>query len=265
MFRGGQRVKRFLTGLILALVVSGPALAQAKTDWSQIPTGADFARYYPKDAADQNISGRAILDCDVNAAGTLTDCRTVEETPVGYGFGDAALKLSGLFRMKPQDPSGPEPRRAVVPVIFGFAGQPLPPRGYQPGQGAWLMKVDVKKSARGARPCPDEGKPAQFCTDHPIAWAKQPSLLATLPALEGVDMDAGGSVLLCDVAKDGTLTGCLTTPEATPVASKAMLTLASLFVAPKRAQDGEVAAGGQVAIPFDWSKITPLARKLKRP
>ena len=257
--------KRLLTGLTLALAMSGSALAQGKTEWSQVQTAADFARFYPKAAADRSISGRAILDCDTTADGTLTGCRTVEETPVGYGFGDAAVKLSGLFRMKPLDAPDRGARRAVVPVIFGFAGQPLPPLGYQPGQGAWLMKVDVKKSAHGARPCPDEGKPAQLCTDHTIAWVRQPTLLATLPALEGVDMEAGGSVLLCDVAADGALTGCLTTPEATPAARNAMLTLASLFIAPKHAQDGAIVAGGQVAIPFDWSKITPLARKLKRP
>lgn len=255
--------RRLLVGLILALAATGSAAGQTKTEWSKVPTGADFARFYPKAAADQSISGRAILDCDVNANGWLTDCRAADETPVGYGFGDAAVKLSSLFRMKPD--AVPEPRRAVVPVIFGFAGQPLPANGYQPGQNAWLMKVDVKKGARGARPCPDDGKPAQLCTDHPIAWAKQPSLLAMLPSLQGVDMEAGVSVLLCDVAEDASLTDCLTTQEATPAAARAMLALAPLFIAPRQAQDGEAVAGGQIAIPFDWSKITPLARKLKRP
>ncbi|UAL10596.1 energy transducer TonB [Caulobacter segnis] len=259
--------KKVLVGLMLALAVSGPAWAQAKSDWAQTPTGADFVRYYPKVAADQGVAGRAILDCDVTAAGSLERCRVVEETPLGYGFGEAALKLTGLFRMnaKSVDPSDPARRRNIVPIIFGFAGSPLPAQGYLVGQGAWMMKAGVKKGARGARPCPEEGKPEQLCTDHAIVWAKQPSLQDTLPALDGVDMDAGTSVLLCEPAADGTLTGCLTTPEATPAARKAMLALASLFVAPRRAQDGDAIAGGQVAIPFDWSKITPLARKLKRP
>jgi len=162
-------------------------------------------------------------------------------------------------------PPEPERRRLVTPMTFGLPDRPLPELGYQAGQNAWMMKVDVKKGSRGARPCPEEGKPAQLCTDHPIAWAKQPSLQATLPALDGVDMEAGTSVLLCESTNDGTLAKCLTTPEATPAARKAMLALAPLFVAPQRAQDGVVVAGGQVAIPFDWSKITPLARKLKRP
>lgn len=259
--------KFFLTGLILSLAVFGSAWAQGKTDWAQTPTGADFVRFYPKRASDQGVSGRAILDCDVSASGFMEQCRVVEETPLGYGFGEAALNLSGRFRMNPKavDLSDPVHRRGVVPVTFGFAGSPLPAEGYQAGQNAWMMKAGVKKGARGARPCPEEGKPAQLCADHPMAWVKQPTLQDTLPALEGVDMDAGASYLLCEPAPDGTLAGCVTTPEATPVARKAMLALASLFVAPQRAQDGDAIAGGQIVIPFDWSKITPLARKLKRP
>ena len=257
---------KVLTGLMLALVVSGPALAQAKPDWTQSPTGADFERYYPKSAAERSIPGRAILDCDISGAGALEHCRVVEETPVGFEFGEAALKLSGLFRMSPVSiPIDPDHRRSIVPVIFGMAGRPLPAQGYQAGQNAWMMKIDVKKGSRGARPCPEEGKPGQLCSDHPIAWAKQPLLQETLPALEGIDMEAGRSVLLCEVGADGTLNACNTTPEATPTARKAMLALAPLFVAPQKAADGDSVAGGMIVIPFDWSKITPLARNLKRP
>lgn len=258
---------KFLAGLTLALALSGPVLAQARMEWAESPSGADFERYYPKAAADQGLAGRSILDCDVDDAGSLTGCRVVEETPPGYGFADAALMLARHFRMnlKSVDPSDPRRRRSVVPVTFGFSGSALPATGYQAGQGAWLMKPGVKKGARGARPCPEENNPAQLCTDHPMAWVRQPTLMATLPFLDSVDMDALTSVLLCEAANDGTLRACLTTPEATPVARNAMLSLAPLFVAPKRALDGEVLAGGQVAIPFDWAKITPLARKLKRP
>lgn len=259
--------RKLLVGLTLVLAVSGQARAQGQSKWAQAPTGADFQRYYPKIAADRELPGRAILDCDVNAAGGLEHCRVVEETPQGDGFGEAALNLSSLFRMKPGsfdllDPSG---RRAIVPVVFGIAGKPLPEQGHMAGQNAWMMKIDVKKGSRGARPCPEEGKPGQLCSDHPIAWAKQPTLQETLPALEGVDMEVGRSVLLCEVGADGALNDCGATPEATPAARKAMLALASMFVAPQKATDGDPVAGGMVVIPFDWSKITPLARKLKRP
>lgn len=259
--------RKLLVGLMAALAASGSAWAQGKSNWAQTPTGADFQRFYPKTAADREIPGRAILDCDVNAADGLEHCRVVEETPEDYGFGEAALHLSGLFRMKPGSPdlSDPARRRAIVPVTFGMAGKPLPEQGYQAGQNAWMMKIGVKRGARGARSCPEDGKPDQLCTDHAIAWARQPSLMDTLPSLDGVDMDAGRSVLLCEVAADGALRACSTTPEATPAARKAMLALAPLFVAPQKAVDGDDVAGGMIAIPFDWSMITPTARKLKRP
>ena len=254
-------------GLVLALAMSTSALAQAKTDWAQHPTGVDFQRFYPKTAADRGVPGRAILDCDVSTAGVLEHCRVVEETPEGYGFGDAALNLAGLFKMKPGsvDSSNPTRSRSVVPIVFGMAGKPLPELGYQAGQNAWMMKVDVKKGVRGARPCPEQAKPGQLCTDHAIIWAKQPPLMETLPILDGVDMDAGTSVLLCEAGAEGALTNCGATPEATPAARKAMLALAPLFVAPQKAADGDAMAGGMIAIPFDWSKITLLVRKLKRP
>jgi len=254
--------KQWLLGLALTLA-AGAASAQARPDWTQTPTGADFARYYPKTAADRSIPGRAILDCDVADAGALEHCRVVEETPAGFKFGEAALNLSSLFHMNPALTA--DHRRAVVPVTFGMAGKPLPAQGYQAGQNAWMMKVDVKKGSRGARPCPEESKPGQLCSDHPFAWAKQPSLMDTLPALDGIDMDAGRSVLLCGVGPDGALADCNTTPEATPAARKAMLALAPLFVAPQKAADGDPMAGGMIAVPFEWSMITPVARKLKRP
>jgi len=256
---------KLLAGLVLALMASGPAFAEAKLDWTQRPTGSDFARYYPKNAADRGVPGRAVLDCDVSAVGALEHCRVIEETPAGFEFGEAALHLSSLFHVNPASIPDPDQRRAIVPIVFGMAGKPLPPQGYQAGQNAWMMKIDVKKGSRGARPCPEEGKPGQLCSDHSIAWAKQPSLQETLPALEGVDMEAGRSVMLCEVGAAGTLNGCSTTPEATPAARKAMLALAPLFVAPQKAVDGDDVAGGMIAIPFDWSMITPTARKLKRP
>lgn len=250
----------------MALAASGSALVQMKLEWRQRPTGADVLRFYPKAAADKGVAGRVVLDCDVNTAGLLEHCRVADEAPADQGFGDAALQLAGIFRMEPKTvPVEPERRRLVTPIIFGLPDRPLPPQGYQAGQNAWMIKIDVKKGSRGARPCPEEGKPGQFCSGHAITWAKQPSLQETLPALEGVDMEAGRSVLLCEIGADRALSGCSTTPEATPAARKAMLALAPLFIAPEKALDGDATAGGKIAIPFDWSMITPTARKLKRP
>jgi hypothetical protein len=44
-----------------------------------------------------------------------------------------------------------------------------------------------------------------------------------------------------------------------------MLAVADMMVAPNKALDGAPVGDGPVVIPFEWSKITPLARSLKRP
>jgi|UPI000831E8DA TonB family protein len=257
---------RKFAGLILALTLVGPVSAEVKLDWLQRPTGADVLRFYPKRAAAKGVAGTAILDCDVNLSGALEHCRVAYETPSDEGFGDAALKLSEIFRMNPRTISREgDRRRLVTPVVFALPERPLPDRRYQAGQGAWLIKIGVKKGAPGARPCPEPDKPDQACSDHSIAWAKAPSLMETLPVLDQVDMDGGTSMLLCAVGPQNALKNCAVTPEATPLARSAMLALASLFVAPPRAADGDSVGEGVIAIPFDWSKITPVVRKLKRP
>src|SRR4051794_31735054 len=75
-------------------------------EWIQRPTGADLRRFYPMEAARREKEGRAVIVCGVTGEGTLTDCKVVEEAPIDLGFGDAALKLSTRFRMRPTTPDG---------------------------------------------------------------------------------------------------------------------------------------------------------------
>lgn len=85
-----------------------PALAQA-TDgsvvvappgWERLPNGEDMWRVHPPEARRKRVAGRAMLICKVAAAGRLTDCRTDFVEPAGYGFGEAALKLAPIFRLR---------------------------------------------------------------------------------------------------------------------------------------------------------------------
>jgi len=59
------------------------------------------------------VPGKAIMDCLVQTSGTLGDCKLVSETPEGYGFGDKALEMSVLLKMR-----GEECSRVQVPVTF---------------------------------------------------------------------------------------------------------------------------------------------------
>jgi protein TonB len=75
-------------------------------DWLRRPSAEDMAKYYPDRATRMNIEGKATLSCTVNARGTLDSCSVTEETPAEAGFGDAAIKLSKLFKMRPMTRDG---------------------------------------------------------------------------------------------------------------------------------------------------------------
>jgi protein TonB len=56
----------------------------------------------------------------VTAKGTVAGCSVVSESPADYGFGDAAIKLSRGFRMKPKraDGSPVEGGIVTIPIVF---------------------------------------------------------------------------------------------------------------------------------------------------
>jgi protein TonB len=66
----------------------------------------DMAALYPNRAQRMNVEGRVTFQCIANLDGTLSDCSIVSEDPPGYGFGDATLKLTHLFRARPEALNG---------------------------------------------------------------------------------------------------------------------------------------------------------------
>jgi TonB family protein len=75
-------------------------------DWVRKPGAEEFARFYPKKALETGTSGLATLQCSVTAAGKLSGCVALDESPEGQGFGEAAVKMGQFFQMKPMTLDG---------------------------------------------------------------------------------------------------------------------------------------------------------------
>ena len=87
--------------------------------WVRAPSGEDVARYYPDAAMRNRIEGSSTAHCNVIANGALTNCAIVSESPIGYNFGNALLRLSKLFRAETAAGDGSGSGR-VVPVHVKF-------------------------------------------------------------------------------------------------------------------------------------------------
>lgn len=87
--------------------------------WLARPDGESLRFFYPVNAWRQGRSGSARLQCLVTTSGALR-CRASEESPANAGFGEAARRMSSIFRVAPTDANGQPTanRRVVVPVVF---------------------------------------------------------------------------------------------------------------------------------------------------
>lgn len=105
---------------------SNPVLT--KPDWVQKPSGEAVTRAYPKAALAAELGGRVTLSCLVNADGTVSQCKVISENPADMGFGEAAVSLSRLFRMRDKTADGIPVGGATVRIPLSFSvPEPEPP------------------------------------------------------------------------------------------------------------------------------------------
>lgn len=99
---------------------SGPGAGDGPPRLVQGPTKDQLRRLHPREAFRQRLNGSARIACRIRLDTRLENCRVVDETPPGRGFGEAALAASGYFRFRPPTRDGRpvEGREVTVGVEF---------------------------------------------------------------------------------------------------------------------------------------------------
>ena len=255
---------KILAPLLAALVASGAAHAQtapalhALPDeglrWLSKPNGRDIAEAYPRKAINQEVSGRIVLECETGAAGNMSGCTVLSETPSDFGFGDAALKLSRRFRLDPKQPDGIvlEGGVIMVPIILIAPGCAAPLAIDLPGEPAMLITFTQQK---GGFPCRTTAAPAQRCVGHPFAWDKRPTLQEAAPLVRGAVGSQEVTSLTCVATADQRLVNCAAGSEPSPQQDAAMRGLIALMTPPALARDKTPMAGGSVMVEFHWPAL----------
>jgi TonB family protein len=88
--------------------------------YRRVPTADEVASVTPAAARRAHMPGVAVLDCVVTLEGKASPCQVRGEAPKGWGFGDAALRLTRYIQFDPKMVDG-EPQgdgHATIPVRF---------------------------------------------------------------------------------------------------------------------------------------------------
>jgi len=113
-----------LAGVILLCAGSAHGetgkLADRAADWAKKPTQDDLLAVWPKAAMARGRGGKALIDCKMSRLGALYGCTVVSESPVGGGFGGAAIALTPQFLMRPAIRNGQlvEGEEVRIPITF---------------------------------------------------------------------------------------------------------------------------------------------------
>jgi TonB family protein len=88
-------------------------------DWLRKPDSSEMEQYFPERAQRQGISGFAVITCISYPDNRVRNCKVGAEGPHGYGFGNAAIRISRKMRFRPgRDAQGAVHATVRVPLNF---------------------------------------------------------------------------------------------------------------------------------------------------
>ena len=199
-------------------------------DWAAKPDIRDVGAVYPKPALAAHLDGRATISCTVGVEGRLHECTVLTEDPTEQGFGEAALKLSTIFRMLPMTKDGHAVAGGVIRIPVRFQLQPALIPTEPPPPGGPVVRPVLMHT-----PSPSDVQRAYPAT------AKQNKL-------------EGRGAVKCQVTSDGRLDSCVIFSEA-PAGQDfgaATMALTPLFKLREVDLYGEKVAGRSIIIPVGF-------------
>lgn len=220
-------------GREVSIVVDFENTGKTGGSYRKKPTPAEVLAAWPEKLP-KTAFGKAIVDCRISAAGKLSECELVDETPVGAGVGSAALSLVPLYDVKSPTRDGkPVSTSDAFPIVFvmGPDGQPILDRDPD-----WAKRL----------------RPEDILGVWPTAALKK-----------GL---AGKAAIKCKVSLQGGLFDCKVlseTPAGAGFGSAALLLVPQILMRPATI-DGKPAVS-DISIPITFQANGPVAADVIRP
>jgi protein TonB len=218
--------------------------------WVKAPGPADLVALYPEQAKAAGVSGRSVVDCELAADGSLAGCLLRTETPVGYGFGDAALQAVRAFQAAPTSRSGASVAGNRIMLALSWPPTETQPTVYQVNTG-YSGPVQVVTVAPPPPPPTPHGPPIVKPD-----WERMPNaedLGALYPDAAWAQKLVGKTITQCIATARGTLATCAILSESPKGYGfgRASLQATRYFKMRPIGPDGSV-EGRPVDIPLVW-------------
>jgi TonB family protein len=207
-----------------AAMLRNPGTIVGQPTWLRKPTNDEMLQFFPANTG--GVAGVAKIVCVVSTRGSMEKCAVAEETPLGHGFGVAALAMSSIFVMRPMTVDGLPVGGASVSIPIHFEG------------GASERAQSTISVMRGA------------------PWMTAPTVEQVAAAFPKVAVGKAASahvVLRCSFRGDGALADCdsiVATPGGLGFvgAAKSLTKDFRAYVDPKK----DKLAQSRVDVPFDF-------------
>jgi TonB family protein len=146
-----------------------PIQPSTNPDWLKKPSFREMELALPRGVVAQGVTGSAVIKCVINKQGLAQGCSLKSETPLGVGFGTAAMALTPTFLFKPATRNGqPVDAEITIPLAFGADDAsrlpdsfivPTPSWSKTPNAAAVMAQLDQKVGDKFA-----DGKVVFMCS-----------------------------------------------------------------------------------------------------